>query len=235
MARNSHDEILDRIGRRIAVGDLASGAVITLAGLETDYGVSRTVIRETIRVLESIGMVRSKRRVGVTIQPAENWDTFDAHLIRWNITGPQRDAHLETLMELRAGVEPMAARLAALRASRAQADELHRLALEMEELGQHGLGASEEYLADDIAFHSLLLTASGNPMFQTLVNPVAATLRGRVDVGLMPAVPIEASLRGHVDIAQAIQARDAVAAAERTFHLLEAILREVVVEERDEG
>src|SRR3546814_18245989 len=60
--------LLDDLGTRIVSGELAPGTVLTLAGLETRYLVSRTVIREAVRVLEAMGMLRSRRRVGVTVQ-----------------------------------------------------------------------------------------------------------------------------------------------------------------------
>ncbi|WP_286795007.1 FadR/GntR family transcriptional regulator, partial [Microbacterium sp. UBA3394] len=70
MAQASHTNVLDDLGVRIAAGELTSGQVLTAAGLEDEYGVSRTVIREAVRVLEAMGMVASRRRVGVTVQPA---------------------------------------------------------------------------------------------------------------------------------------------------------------------
>lgn len=228
MARGAHDDVLDQIGRRVATGELAAGEVMTLADLEAEYGVSRTVIRETVRVLESIGMVRAKRRVGVTIRPAQDWDTFDGHLIRWNLTGPQRHAQLETLMELRAAVEPTAARLAASRASHAQGGELVRLASELEALGKQSLGASAEYLAADLAFHSLLLGASGNPMFETLARPVRETLRGRAALGLTPATPATAAMNGHLATARAVEARDPEAAELSARSYISAVWREVI-------
>jgi len=227
MARSAHSDVLEQIGRRIADGNLAPGTVMTLAELETDYQASRTVIREAVRVLESIGMVASKRRVGITVRPMSNWDSFDGHLIRWNLTGPRRQSQLDTIMELRAAVEPMAARLAATRASHADGDELVRLAVEMKTLGQQARGASERYLADDVAFHSLILAASGNAMFGTLTRPICETLRGRVEAGLMPETPVEGSLEGHVNTALAIQSRDQDGAGRHMGELIDAIQQEI--------
>src|SRR5699024_12162947 len=52
-----HSDILDTLGAEIADGALARGDVLTLAGLERRFGVSRTVVREAMRILESLGMV----------------------------------------------------------------------------------------------------------------------------------------------------------------------------------
>ena len=61
MARTAlHDDVLDALGRRIVGGELAVGAVLTLDVIDTEYDVSRSVSREAVRVLESMGMVDSE-------------------------------------------------------------------------------------------------------------------------------------------------------------------------------
>ena len=64
-----HASVLAALGGRIASGKLAVGQVLTLEGIGSEYAVSRSVAREAIRVLESMGLVASRRRVGITIQP----------------------------------------------------------------------------------------------------------------------------------------------------------------------
>ena len=51
--------------------------MLTLDGIDHEYAVSRSVAREAIRVLESMGMVASRRRVGVTVLPGSRWNVFD--------------------------------------------------------------------------------------------------------------------------------------------------------------
>lgn len=228
MAKGSHGDVLDQIGHRIALGEPAPGDVITVADLEAEYGVSRTVVREAVRVLESIGMVRSKRRVGITVNPREAWDSFDAHLIQWNLTGPGRQAQLESLIELRLAVEPVAARLAAGRASAQDSAELVRLGGRLDALGRQGLGNSAEYLEVDIDFHSLLLACSGNTMFRTLTKPICEILRGRSALGLTPAAPAPSVLADHLGAAQAIQRGESEAAENHVRGYVASIWHEVV-------
>ncbi|HWV48293.1 MAG TPA: GntR family transcriptional regulator, partial [Microbacterium sp.] len=99
MPADLHGDLLDDLGRRIAAGELADGEVLTLARLEADYGASRTLVREAVRVLESRGMLSSRRRVGITVQPRARWDEFDPKIIQWTLAGPERQQHLEALME----------------------------------------------------------------------------------------------------------------------------------------
>ncbi|MGW9114464.1 FadR/GntR family transcriptional regulator [Microbacterium sp. NPDC055683] len=227
MAIGMHGDVLDDLGRRIASGDPRPGSVFTLAQLEADYNASRTVVREAVRVLESIRMVSSRRKVGITVLPRERWDAFDPQLIQWNLHGPFRQQQLEALMELRVSVEPMAARLAAVRASPAQRAEIMRLAERLNALGARGLGDSEEYLTADLAFHGTLLAASGNPLLTALETPVHEVLSGRAHLGLTPGVPAEGTLEDHMRTARAIADGDADAAERHSRSHMRTVWSEI--------
>lgn len=227
MVQASHDSVLDHLGRRIAGGELAPGAVLTLADLEAEYGVSRTVVREAVRVLEAKAMVSSKRRVGITVSPMSSWNVLDPELIRWRLTSAARARQIVALTELRLAVEPAAARLAALRASEDERAEIGRLAAELERLGGEHRGDSEEYLAADIAFHDVLLAAGGNLMLTAIAGPIAEVITGRHAAGLTPADPVHEALHNHVEAAAAIVRGDADAAERHVRGYVEAILEEV--------
>lgn len=214
MPADLHGDVLDDLGRRIVSGELSDGEVLTLAQLEQEYGASRTLVRETVRVLESMGMLASRRRVGITVQPRTRWDQFDPKIIQWTLHGEGRQQHLEALMELRVAVEPMAAALAARRASDAQRTEIQRLAEVLDDLGRRGLGDTEPYLDADLAFHALVLAASGNPLLAALERPVREVLTGRTRLGLHPSTPAPGTLEQHLRVAVDI-ARGDDAAAER--------------------
>jgi DNA-binding FadR family transcriptional regulator len=142
-------------------------------------------------------------------------------VIAWNLGSPHRKAQLEALMELRVAVEPMAARLAAERASDEQRAELARIADRLREIGEAGQGRSEEFLRLDVAFHDLLLTASGNLQLIALRHPVAEVLNGRSRLGMTPSIPAPGTLEEHQEVAAAITAGDATAAeAHSRAHML---------------
>jgi DNA-binding transcriptional MocR family regulator len=104
-----HRNLLTALGTGIASGKYPAGRVLTLEGVSAEHGVSRSVAREAIRVLESMGMVAARRRVGITIQPSDKWNVFDPRVIRWRLESSDRAALLVTLSELRRGFEPAAA------------------------------------------------------------------------------------------------------------------------------
>ena len=137
-------------------------------------------------------MVASRRRVGITIQPADKWNVFDPRLIRWRLEAGDRAAQLVSLSELRRGFEPAAAALAA---RRADPHQCRIMAAAVSDMVVHGRsGDLEAYLLADKVFHRTLLEASGNEMFRALNDVVAEVLTGRTHHGMMPAQP---EPRGH--------------------------------------
>ncbi|AZZ80150.1 GntR family transcriptional regulator [Gordonia alkanivorans] len=215
-----HDETLAAIGRRIVSGAQPAGSVLTLDAICTEHGVSRTVAREVIKVLESMGLVESRRRVGITIQPRTRWSVFDPRLIRWRLDGADRAEFLATLSELRRGFEPVAAALAA---ERANEHHCRILAAAVSDMSVHGrTGDLESYLLADKVFHRTLLEASGNEMFRSLADVVGEVLAGRTHHGMMPPTPNPAAIALHDDVARAIRLRDPKAA--------EASMREIITE-----
>lgn len=205
-----HADLLDKLGRQLADAGLAEGQVLRTEELETQYNVSRTVAREAVRVLESMGMVTSRRRVGVTVEPRARWNVYDPMVIRWRLAGNDRTAQLRSLSELRVGFEPAAARYAAGRATPRECGVLTGAVMDMAVHGR--AGDLQAYLAADILFHRTLLEASGNEMFAALADVVAEVLTGRTRHGLMPDTPNPTAIRLHADVAQAVQMGDATAA-----------------------
>lgn len=217
-----HSSVLDVLGAEITSGVLAPGTVLTLEQLQQRFGVSRTVAREAMRMLEHLRLVTSRRRVGLVVRPAADWVVFDRRVIRWRLAGPGRVAQLRTLTELRAAVEPVAAAAAARHADPAQVDRVVALAARLRELGE--AGRLEEFLACDQEFHALLLTAGRNEMFAALTDVVAEVLAGRTRHGLMPAHPEPEALDAHEAVAAAVRARDPEA-AERAMTVITAEIR----------
>ncbi|CAM5510214.1 GntR family transcriptional regulator OS=Streptomyces glaucescens OX=1907 GN=SGLAU_07345 PE=4 SV=1 [Streptomyces glaucescens] len=95
------------------------------------FDVSRSVMREAVRVLESMHLVESRRRVGVTVRPKAEWNVYDPQVIRWRLAGADRPHQLRSLTVLRSAIEPVAARLTAQHATAEQCAELTECALGM--------------------------------------------------------------------------------------------------------
>lgn len=212
-----HNAVLDSLGAEITTGELPAGAVLTLEKIQQRFGVSRTVARETMRMLEHLGMVTSRRRVGLVVRPAADWVVFDPRVIRWRLGGPGRIGQLRSLTELRVAVEPVAAAAAARYADDSEIERLLALVARMRELGE--AGRLEEFLACDIQYHALLLRASRNELFAALTDVVAEVLTGRTRHGLMPSRPRPEALDAHDAVAEAVRDRDPEA-AERAMSVI---------------
>lgn len=217
-----HHSVLDELGSQIVRGELAPGTAFSADERAERRGVSRSVMREAVRVLESLGLVTSRRRAGTRVQPPESWNALDPRVVAWSLDGPDRQHQLHQLSELRLGVEPLAARLAALHATEVQREALTD---SVHEMSAHSGSADQgPYLAADTAFHRTLLSASGNRMLAQLADLVAEVLAGRTRNALMPREADSEALRLHRAVATAVAEGDGAAA--------EAAMR-AIVEESD--
>ncbi|MDX3075078.1 FadR/GntR family transcriptional regulator [Streptomyces sp. MI02-7b] len=214
-----HARVLAELGPAIASGVHPPGTVLRIDEIARDFGVSRTVVREAVRVLEAMHLVESRRRVGITVRRTEEWNVFDPAVIRWRLAGADRPRQLRSLTMLRTAVEPVAAALAAAAATPAQCRELTVLAAEMAAAGR--AADLDAYLVHDVAFHRVMLQASGNEMFARLGDVVAEVLTGRTEHHLMFSAPDPEAVTLHVRVAEAVRSRDGETA--------ERLMREICV------
>ncbi|MFB4282825.1 MULTISPECIES: FadR/GntR family transcriptional regulator [unclassified Nonomuraea] len=220
-----HGQVVDGIGCSLAAGEIRAGEVLRLEDVQERYGVSRTVAREAVRVLESKRMVTSRPRVGVTVRPESAWNLYDPQVIRWRLASPRREAQLRELAELRAAVEPAAAALAAGHAAPGERQELIAQARAL--IGAARARDSEAFVTADAAFHRVLLGASGNGMFAQLAEVTEELLVGRRDLLLLPERLDNPAVRRHLDVAEAIAAGRGAEAAQAVGSIVAAARNEV--------
>ncbi|WP_213576204.1 FCD domain-containing protein [Rhodococcus sp. USK13] len=218
--RQLHETVLDRLGSDIVAGVVAPGTRISADDVVTQYSVSRTVVREVVRVLESLGLLAVRRRVGITVLGEDHWNSLDPSVIRWKLAGPQRFEQLSSLSELRSGIEPLAARLAAERATPEQCGALTAAVIGMASTAR--AADTDAYLGHDSDFHRTLLAASGNPLLRAMSQIVVEVLEGRTRHSLMPHVAEDEAIALHGVVASSVQRGDAAAA--------EAAMRAIVTE-----
>ncbi|MFF7332133.1 FadR/GntR family transcriptional regulator [Streptomyces sp. NPDC090306] len=225
--RGLHGRVLDSLGPAITAGGYPPGSVLRTDELAQSLDVSRSVMREAVRVLESMHLVASRRRVGVTVLPESEWNVYDPQVIRWRLAGADRTRQLRSLTVLRSAVEPVAAGLAARHATAAQCARLTECALGMVANSRgHRL---DQYLLHDVAFHRVILDASGNEMFARLGDVVAEVLTGRTQHEVMFEDPDPAAVTLHVRVADAVREGDAAAAERLTREITVGALQELDV------
>ncbi|MFD4576775.1 FadR/GntR family transcriptional regulator [Streptomyces sp. NPDC058417] len=223
--RGLHGRVLDSLGPAITAGAYPPGSVLRTDELAQRFDVSRSVMREAVRVLESMHLVESRRRVGVTVRPRAEWNVYDPQVIRWRLAGADRPHQLRSLTVLRSAVEPAAAALAARNATAEQCAELTECALGMVATSRGR--QLENYLFHDVAFHRVILTASGNEMFARLGDVVAEVLTGRTQHEVMYPDPDPAAVTLHVQVAEAVREGDADRAERLTREITMGALQEL--------
>ncbi|MFC7310666.1 FadR/GntR family transcriptional regulator [Streptomyces monticola] len=223
--RGLHGHVLDTLGPEITAGTYPPGSVLRTDELAERFEVSRSVMREAVRVLESMYLVESRRRVGVTVRPESQWNVYDPQVIRWRLAGDGRPRQLRSLTVLRSAVEPVAAGLAAKHATAEQCAELTGCALGM--VANSRGGRLEGYLFHDVAFHRVILNASGNEMFARLGDVVAEVLTGRTQHDVMFEDPDPAAVTLHVRVAEAVREGDAARAEQLTREITVGALEEL--------
>lgn len=211
--RNSHAEVVNRIGLAIVRGSYPVGEILPGdADLAETFGVSRTVLREAMRTLSAKGMIVPRAGVGTRVVDRSGWNLLDSDVLAWHLEGEVDIEFLGHLYDMRLCVEPGAARLAAARATPEEAAELIRLADRM-----GGAESREAFAMADLDFHMAFLDATRNPFMRsvgTLIEAALATTFRRSAPA--DAATVQASAAAHRRIAEAIRDGDGTLAAEAT-------------------
>nr|WSY51181.1 FCD domain-containing protein [Streptomyces sp. NBC_00886] len=216
--RGLHGQLVQQLGQMIVSGDLGADRPLVPEEIGQRFEVSRTVVRESLRVLEAKGLVSARPNVGTRVRPVSDWNLLDPDIIEWRAFGPQRDNQRRELSELRWTIEPLAARLAA---GHGREDVQQRLS-DMVEIMSHAMGQGDAltFARADSEFHSLLIQVAGNRMLEHLSGIVSSALQ--VSGGPVTGCdrPNDASLVHHARIVDALAAGDGAAAEAAMRQLL---------------
>lgn len=216
--RGLHGQLVQQLGQMIVSGDLGADRPLVPEEIGQRFEVSRTVVRESLRVLEAKGLVSARPNVGTRVRPVSDWNLLDPDIIEWRAFGPQRDDQRRELSELRWTIEPLAARLAA---GHGREDVQQRLS-DMVEIMSHAMGQGDAltFARADSEFHSLLIQVAGNRMLEHLSGIVSSALQ--VSGGPVTGCdrPNDASLVHHARIVDALAAGDGAAAEAAMRQLL---------------
>lgn len=172
--RSLYAQTVETIGSRIVGGRYTPGTALPIDELEQDFGISKSVLREALRVLASKGLIDTKQKRGTVVSPRSSWNLLDADMLRWQGGEPDA-AFLANLAEVRRIVEPAAAQLAATRRSEADLEALRAALQEMSDAASDPGAAVEA----DLAFHRALLDAAHNELLSRMEVVIEAGLRAR--------------------------------------------------------
>ncbi len=212
------EQVMADLGRRIVTGHYGEDeAIPPEARLAEDFGVSRIVVREAVKSLAAKGLLRSRPRTGIRVEPRAGWNLLDPLVLDWQVQGGLDEALVAELEELRRMIEPAAARLAARRADADDRDAIGQAFRAM----AASLDDRAAYTRADLAFHGAILDACHNRFVQPLRNALARILTTSFEASQRDADQSRAALRLHEALWRAIEAGDPDAAEAAVFRLIE--------------
>ena len=215
--RGLHGALVHDVGLRIVRGELEPGDPLPAEDqLSGELAVSRTVLREAIKVLAAKRLVESRPKTGTRVLPRREWNLLDPDVLAWQLeAGPDR-RFLEDMLELRALIEPAAVRLAAVRATEGEISVLEATCEEMLQAGDD----LDAWIGPDLRFHSVLLQASHNELLEQLTTIVGAVLRTLFEFSSRPPGTFVRAAPLHVAIVEALRSRDPQAADAAMLRLI---------------
>lgn len=207
--RTLHAQLAREIGLRILEGDFPPGAVLpNEADLGMQLGVSRTALREAVKVLAAKGLVEVRRKTGTRVRARHDWHALDPDVLNWLFSSNGFAVGIHDLLELRLIIEPAGARLAAQRAG---AEDLAAIEDALNAM-QTSAADSESSVEPDLRFHLAILEATENAFMRPFGALIQEALRASFKLTNRDRPAFEKSLRRHRDVFEAIRARDAEAA-----------------------
>lgn len=215
--RSLHGQVVHELGRRIVTGDIDEGDVLpNETELGASFDVSRTALREGIKVLTAKGLLASRTRTGTRVRPRNEWNMLDPDILAWRLDAKAQAEHfLRDLVEFRQAVEPLAASLAAERASDADIAELEQAYNDMAAVWED----VEASVEPDLRFHHIILQSSGNELLAPLGTMIETALVASFRLAT-PAIKQDA-LTVHKTVLDAIKSRDSSAAWKAMYALLD--------------
>ena len=223
MSRPAHADNLTRrvveaLGQAIVTGTWdAAGAFPIEAELCARFGVSRSVVREAVKMLTAKGLLSARPRRGTVVEPEPHWNLLDPDVLSWRLNAQFDERIIEDLYEVRQCFEPRACYLAARYATVEDHDRIRRRYADMVSmLGQAALAAGAE-----AEFHLAIIAATHNGLFVTIGGAVKTALRVSFGLTQKDAGGLPIDLAPYEEVLSAITERAADKAEAAMRRLLE--------------
>lgn len=165
-ARNFHSFVITEIGMAIVSGRYPVGAVLPNdAEMFAKFDVSRTVLREALKTLESKGLLEARPKVGTKVAPRSRWNYFDPMLLEWFFhAGPDQNL-VRHVKDIRLALEPKAAGEIAANHS---ADQIRLLRYWLRQM-ESSLDSPINFALADLEIHLIIADGSRNPFMRSMM------------------------------------------------------------------
>ena len=203
--------VVEALLDRIVSGELEPGTLLpTEPRLSEAFSVSRTVIREAVKILEQKGLVRARQGQGTRVALPDEWSLLDPMVLEASVRHDKDLRILDDLVAVRRVLEAEMAREAAMRSTAEDREEMRRL------LGQLAADAAEpdRHMLTDLEFHDAIMRASRNRLGRAIVRAIHSEARTSDRYNGHPVrADREASDIGHAQIYDRIVEADPEGAA----------------------
>ncbi len=224
------EQLLESLGQAVVAGEFDGRSFPTEAEISQHYGTSRSVTREAVKMLTAKGMLAARPRSGITTQPQEQWSLLDPDVLRWMLERKFSYELLRHFTEMRLGLEPAAAALAAKNATPESLREIEH-GLERMAAAERGDG---DHLSADISFHVAVLNATGNPFYMQLDELISTALK--ISIRMTNRIKGHtASVPAHRRVFDAIRAGDAARANTAMNSILVEVMALVAAGDKTES
>jgi len=171
---NLTHQVTNKLGLAIVQGKYDSEhSFPTEAQLADQFEISRSVMREAVKMLTAKGLISSRPRQGIRLSPSSHWNLFDSDVLSWTLNSRPTLSLLKEFTELRYAVEPEAVVLATRNADK---DSMKKIGDALERMRAAECG-DDDNLEADIEFHSSILYASKNRFFMQMSRFIETALR----------------------------------------------------------
>jgi DNA-binding FadR family transcriptional regulator len=205
----------------IVTGEVAAGESLPPEGtLSAHFGVSRTVIRESVKRIEEKGLVTVIQGRGTQVQPAESWNMLDPVVLTALVENDDSLGVLDELAVVRSALEGS---MSADAAARRSDEELRQLNAALDHMAET-ITDGEAYAQADVDFHFLVMAMSGNRLAENITKVLFQRAReSNRFVGAADRAAFHATLDEHQRVLDAIAAGDATGAeAAMRKHIMDA-------------
>ncbi len=207
-----HTRITEALARRVIQAEQNAEALVFPKEeiLCQQLGVSRTVLRESMKVLADKGMIEMKPRAGTRARPRSEWRLLDPDILAWQAEIYVDAAFLRDLCEVRLAIEPTAAGFAAVRATPEEIAKIENSLREREAKSDSANG--EEIIDLDLSFHTAVVAASHNPLLKELSGIIRQPFRIALSITSRFPSTVQLGLEAHHALLSAIRKHDPMAA-----------------------
>lgn len=224
VSRRLHEQVLDALVESIVSEQFASGdSLPSEAEMCEVYGVSRSSVREALRVLSEKGLIEVRHGLGTRVNPPERWDFMDTVVLSARRKNGAMAPIFDDLHEARKIVE---CEVAALAAERAGDNDKALLATTLEEL-RGSLSDATAFAEAAFAFHRVLFEASKNRVLLRMAAPIREVLAYTIQMASTTPGALETGLLEREAIYRAVIASDSTAARKAMCAHLDRLHRTV--------